>query len=424
MCVRLPRLPRRLRSSPLGVATACLVAGAALGVTATMAVAAFFSTTSSSGSTFATASSFASTCSTGGVDWITGLEPGYTSTGIPFTSTAGVVNVESAVKRTGGHSVKVQKGAGSIGYARKSGFPINGNTHVLHFGFRVAALPTGDVTFAVLDQINSDLLLKYRASSQTLTLQWGTDPAVEALSTLQANTWYRIELKAITSTNPITAEWRIDGVAQTSISKAETGGAIGTIHLGSGNTTEAPAYTAYYDDIVHSKVASDYPFGDLHVSALRPNENGAHVNPGHFQHDDGTAINATTWTWLDDAAMFGGVDEVRQVTADTSSYLEFGWENPAESCVLGIQAYANSGSVGSSGNSVKMSVFDGTTETVIHSGATGCGNCLSMRSAYVTPATSSWTAARLNGLVLRLGYQRDATPVTQWGAAMLEYAAR
>lgn len=386
-------------------------------------VAAFFSKAANSGSTFSTAASFA-TCSGGaGTDWVTGLEHNYMPTGVVFTSTTGVATPDATVARNGGYSLRVTKSAGSIAYARKAGFPINGSTHALHFGFRVAALPAVDTTFAVLDQFSSDLLLKYKASTQKLTLQWGTDAPVEASGPLQANTWYRIEIKANTGTNPITAEWRIDGAAQTSISKAETGGAIGTIHFGTANSTDSAAWTAYYDDIVHSKSLSDYPFGDLHVSVMRPNANGTHVNPTHFQHEDSTPIDASTWTWIDDATMFGGTDEFVQVTAGTSSYLEFQWEDPPESCVVGIQAYANSGSIGSSGNVTKMSVFDGATESVINSGSTGCGNCLAMRSVFVTPAATPWTTARVNGLVLRLGYQQDPTPQTRFGAAMLEYAA-
>ena len=411
---------------PLRPAHLLVAAAIALGVLPLLVQrteSAFSSQAVNSANSFATAASFPSGgCPSMSPAFVTGMETSYVGTPGAFTTTAGVANVEQTVVRSGAYALRVSKGANSIAYARRSGFPLNGTSLVLHFAFRVGALPTADTTFAWLDGVGSDLLLKYKASTTRLALQLGTQTPVEADATLAPNTWYSIEIKADTSGNPVTAAWRINGTAQTPVSSAETGGyAYGNLYFGSTTTADPPAYTAYYDDIVYTKTLSDYPTGALKVDVLRPDSNGGHINPAQFRHNDDSAIDASTWSRLDNLPLAAGTDYVKQVAAGTSSYLEFGFTNPGQSCIFGVQGHVAVGSLGTAGNSVKMSVFDDTAESVIHNGATTCSNCTTPKSAMLAPKSAPWTRSAVDGLILRLGHQRDATPVTYWRHAMLEY---
>ncbi len=418
--------------SPTSIVLIAFVALAALVAVAQPTSSAYSGATQTPINYFSTAASFEPTC-TKNAAWVEGMEPGAGLTPYMFTSQL-LASLDSNVKRTGTYSVRLQKGANSTSYARKAGFPVGGaggNALVLSFAFRVAALPSGDVTFMWLDRIAQDLFVKYNASTQKLTLQWGANAAVDANVALTANEWHQIEIKADATTAAVTADWRVNGADQPPTTATDTtniGAAFGQIGLGSTNTIEAPAYTAYWDDIAYSKTLVDYPIGNAAVRVLRPNVNGTHVNPSHFENRDGspaviTPIDSTSWMRLDDATLFGGTDFVTQNTASTLSYLEFGFEDvPSETCVLGMHAWATAGSIGSSGNSIKMVAVDGAAATEIYSGPTGCGNCVRERGVMITPADTPWTEQRANDVVMRLGYQRDATPLTNFGHAMIEYA--
>lgn len=58
---------------------------------------------------------------------------------------------------------------------------------------------------------------------------------------------------------------------------------------------------------------------------------------------------------------------------------------------------------------------------MVHSGNTG-GTAVTQKTALITPSTSPWTHAAVNGLVARLGYSSDSTPNPIWDSLLLEYA--
>jgi hypothetical protein len=381
---------------------------------------AFSDSTSNAGNSFQAAASFGTCTGSATPVWINGMEHGSVQTSQIFsTNTAGVA--DSTISHNGTGSLKVTKTAGTIGYIRKS---IAGNQQVLHVAVRLPSLPAGDVTLAALDSlVGSDVSLKYQASTGKLALQWGVQAPVAATASFAAGTWYSIDIAADASASPLTASWQIDGVDQPGTTIAASTTTFQYLVFGA-HVSEAPGYTAYYDDIFYSRTLGDYPVGDVRILALRPDSVGTHVNPGSFRNDDDTAIDANSWSRLDDLGIEGGTDWVKQVSAGSGDFLEFGFQNTTETCIRGVQAYASMGDLGSQGNTFKTSIFDGSTERLIYSGGSPCGNCTQPMNVLVTPAGLSWTASTLNGLVARIGYATAASPPAYWGQLMLEYAAK
>jgi hypothetical protein len=403
----------------IGIILAALAAGSGIvGVT----LSAFSAPTSNVGSSFATASSFGGSCGTAPTPvWINGMEHGSTQTPDIFSQSLGAGSYDATVAHTGTGSLRVAKPTTSIAYIRKAA---SGNTQVLHFALRIATVPTGDVTLASLDSsFGIDLLVRYQASTQKLALQWGAEAPVVALSTVTSGTWYSIDLKSSTGVSPLTASWRIDGIDQPNVSSNAAATSQGNLHFGT-SASESPTYAVNFDDIFYSRTLADYPLGDVRIRALRPNGVGTHNNANAFRNNDDSAIDANSWTRLDDASVFGGTDYVKQVVAATTGYLEFSFENTTESCILATWGYSSMGSLGSQGNTMKSSVFDGATERVIYSGGSPCGSCTQPKNALIAPAVAPWSQSAVNGLVVRTGYASADSPQPYWGVLMLEYAAK
>jgi type II secretory pathway pseudopilin PulG len=350
--------------------------------------------------------------------WMTGVEPGglLAADSTLFTDAIGGVSADSTVARTGVFSAKVTKTSGSTSYFYKSA---NNRSLVIHFGIRLASLPSTEVVLGSLDhQGTSDLALRYRASDQKLTLAWGANaPAVSSVS-VTAGTWYSLELKVDTNANPITAEWRLDGAAQPSTSSAETAYPIVYLYWGSG--TASFVYTANYDDFYISTKLSDYPMGNTRIGRLLPDAMGTSSNAGNFRNNDGTSITGSTYTRLDDSDMVTLEDYVYQSTASSTSYLETTFADTAERCVRGALVLADYGKAASQASNLKVVVVDGTTERTLFSGDPPCVDS-ACATGILLPATSS-TQAAVNALRARFGYSTDVRRTPLLDSYMVEYA--
>jgi hypothetical protein len=195
-----------------------------------------------------------------------------------------------------------------------------------------------------------------------------------------------------------------------------TGTYAETISIGS--LTSADVFTIRIDDLATSASASNYPLPDLKVFGLRPNGMGTNVNAAYFQHEDGSAAGSTTWQRLDDLPLpTANSDYVKQVTASGTSYLELTFEDTAETLHPGRHRQGGCQWVGQPDEHAKTNVFDGSAERVVHSGLHGGTNPL-YRRLTISPATSPWTQAALNGLKFRIGHGSDVNPVPYWQAPL------
>lgn len=402
---------RSVRYKLLALVSAGLLAGAVGG-----SYAAFSSSASSSGNTFSAAASFAS-CTGTSPSWVTGVEHGLASTsggGLFDFLQAGTA--DSSVKRSGAYSLRLTSSSGA--YASKWAV---GSTVVMRFALRFASLPSGNVSAlaSTYASAGSNLMLGYRASDQKLTLSYGGVSPVASSMTMSAGTWYVIDMKAELGSDPRTGEWRVDGVAQPSVSRAEAAASNYLAILGS--ATSSDVFTVNVDDIVVSPTAGDYPLGNGRVLGLRPNAVDTHNNPGNFGNETGGAIDSTTWNRLDEDPLTGSTnDGVYQGTASGTSYLGFGFEDTTKSCIRGVSAIFAYLSSGTNSNNGSMRIRDGSTERTVFSGDMS-ETTFQYKSAVISPASAPWTQTAVNGLIARVGYSTDVSPIPYWESVMLEY---
>ena len=257
---------------------------------------------------------------------------------------------------------------------------------VARFAVRLSSLPSVTSNLAYIDS-GTDLVFRYNATSQRFQLTLGSSTATSA-TTVSAATWYVIDLRYDLSASPHLGDWRVDGVAQTQVSRiAAPTTANG---FGMGATANASVYTANYDDIFVANQPTAYPVEDSRIVRLVPDSMGTSAGAGNFRNDDGTAIDSNSWQRLDDVPMTSTADYVRQQANSGTSYVEFGLQDTPETCIREVSVVLAYHAAGSPADNGKTSIFEGATETGVFSGdmsQTG----LQYKSAVVTPAASPGT---------------------------------
>jgi hypothetical protein len=383
---------------------------------------AFTGTTSNPAGNFSAAASFA-TCSAGSTPpiFLTGLEAGT----VPIVPTSasffeqlvtggGTPAADSSVKRNGAYSLRVNKSSAGTSYAARRN--LNVNMVVTRLAVRLASLPAGDAQLVVITaNAGENVALRYESTDSKLYFGWSSSGET-AGPVVSAGTWYLIDLRFNAATDPRTANWQVNGAAQTTISESETASTVRDYRLGSGVGSQV--MDVNYDDVVVSTNSADYPFGDGKVIALKPSAMGTNSGAGNFQDDDNSAVDAATWGRLDDQPMSGFTDWAKQVSASAASYLEVQIADTSETCFNGVSGLVSYAASGTSTNDGKTSVYDGATQSVVYSGVMNT-TTLSYASAILTPATT-WSQAAVNGLKARIGYSSNVAAVPYWNALMLE----
>jgi hypothetical protein len=147
---------------------------------------------------------------------------------------------------------------------------------------------------------------------------------------------------------------------------------------------------------------------------------GTHLNPTRFQNNDNTAIDANSWTRVDEVPATSTADYIKQITTGNTSYIELTFADTTETCINAVGAVIAYHSSAAGPNTGKTSIFNGSTENIVYSGNMGTAG-LTYRRATVSAGAGAWTAALVNALVARVGYSSDVSPVPYWDALLLEY---
>jgi hypothetical protein len=397
---------------PLALLLAASVIAAIAGTT----YGAFSSTTSNSGNSFQASGIFP--CGSIAPLWMNGLENGYVSTSgtnqfSSISNGGGTIVADSSVTRNGGYSLKIPDT--SVLGASNAQFAVSGSTVVARFGIRLNSLP-GNVNLAFIDA-GTDLVFGYNNVSQKFELTSGFT-TVASSSTVSAGTWYLIDLRASFAANPNTADWKINGVAQTGLSSAVASSTA--VAIGWGSSSSLQTYTANYDDILVSLNSTDYPFGDGRILRLGPIATTYPVT--EFQDHDSTPLDANSFGNLDELPMTTTGDYIKQITTGATSYVQVDFSNPGE-CVKAVFATLAYSNTTAGANNGKTSIFDGGTERVVFSGDMNT-TAITYQSAYIAPASSPWTETTINGVVARIGYSTDVSPTPEWHALGLEYETK
>lgn len=357
-------------------------------------------------------------CARSSAVWLTGMEHGVLSTvgGGLFSGVAGTPTADNTIARSGAYSLRIAD-ASATSTVRALRSVTASSVIITRFAVRLSSLPTVTSNLAYVDSA-TDLVFRYNATSQRFQLVLGASTATWA-SPVSAGTWYLIDLRYDLSANLNVGDWRVNGVAQTQVSRSATPATANGFAIGA--TANASVYMANYDDLFVATQPTAYPIEDSRVVPLAPNSIGTSIGAGNFQNNDGTAIDANSWQRLDDAPMSSSADYVRQQAASGTSYVELGLQDTPETCIREVSAVLAYHAAGTAADNGKTSIFDGATETVVFSGDMS-QTALQYKSAVLTPAAGIWSQGTLNGLVARMGYSTDSTPNPYWDSIMLEVA--
>jgi hypothetical protein len=363
-------------------------------------------------------------CAARSTVWTTGMEHGSNSTGLLGSVAAtggGSITADTSVVRSGSYSLKLAKVNGGQTWINKGGIG-SPSTVAGRVAIRFESLPATDISEVVSVAFSGFRgYVGYSSSSQKLLARFQGGTTGTAATTVAAGQWYVIDFLVNATANPNTLDWRIDGVGQPQATRASGAATATMLSFGSSLSTEV--FTTYYDDMVFTSSAADYPIGDGHVLGLVPNGVGTVDDAGsNLKDDDGTAVDATSWQRLDERPVTSMGDYVKQTGVDAAASMGLTFQDPAGTgCVNGVSAVLTNHSSSTTANDARTSVFDGSTERVLYSGDMSPGGTLEYRSAAIAPAAGAWDTTKLDGLTARLGYATSVGSQPYWDALLVEY---
>lgn len=325
---------------------------------------------------------------------------------------------------------------------------------VVRVYFRFDTLPTSGVCdIASLDSTGGSLFdnerawVRYNAGTgrlEALIAEPGFPTAgpVQGPS-ISASTWYRLDMRVHSDgvNDFVTFDWSVDGSPQTQVTLSAPGGIAGKpigFEFGAElNNAVSAATDLRLQDILVSLDPATYPLPPGRTKVLRPNGAGTHVNPNHFQDDDGSAIDANSYLKLRDDASGTETDWLAQNTLSTTSYLEFTVDDLTGESVLGVQVQIGNNHPGVTGaSSIAYEVVDsaGNLQRQRYNGWDPAG--------FFTRATSSSSSSTsaiqpdssllypedtldwgdVAGLRIRIGFSGDVSPLLRVHLALLEVA--
>jgi hypothetical protein len=368
--------------------------------------------------------------------WITGFEYGLptplvTGTGLidAIVGSCTIPSIANGLPHSGSYSLKCSATGSVLAYISRN--MTAGKTFVGRFYFYLLTLPTADKILYSITTVGHKIQLSFKQADSKLYI--GIDGALTTVGpVVTALMWYCVDIKAVTSANPWLIDWQVDSAAQTQLSNAHAAEDMSVLDYG---LRTLGTQTVYYDDIVHSVTAADYPIGAGGTYGLRPNADGVHNNGANILEDsaghDIDGVNYFAWSLLDENPWGTALtDRIQQTNVGSANYLEFLFEDLLDAGwnIIGVDSlleYAAAGTAADTGGCV---IRDGVTQTTLW------GNQLakadySESSAYfkhaiVTCSAGAWTKALVDGLKGRLGYSDDVADIPYWLAVMLEVGYR
>lgn len=360
------------------------------------------------------------------------------SVGQHWTSGTGCSIVTSPV-RTGARSLRQTSTASAPGLIVPN-VTISGNHGVARFYvYFKDALPTSN---CILFQFNSNYQVYFVATDNKIYTRAaaGGDGATGFEVTI--NTWYLVDLYVNTSTNPRTVDAKVNGTALGQASNAIASSALTTAKLGSdGSNTQ----DVYFDDVVISLTAADYPLGAGHVDHFVPTSDGSHNVAGSADFRRTLTatdiLNSTTdaYQLIDDVPLESGssVDWINMVAPpNATDYVEcvFGPAPGISTPTAGpraVEVIAGIHQAGTGTGNMEIRVVDNATVDNMYTAAVVAGvtSVAYKRKHYGTaPSGGAWNAnssgnAAFNNLKMRFGSPSagvDANPDQYLDCIMVE----
>lgn len=324
--------------------------------------------------------------------------------------------------------------AGSLAiFAPTTGYPIVERLHV----YFPTSLPSGDVELASVEagSLANGVTVWYRTASQKIGVKIGTGAEQLSDATVAANTWVGIDLRYDPRTTTHLCDWQVDydsldGTGPVTQTQASTSGMtaadVSTVRIG---WTSARTATVRYDDIVVSKSWGTYPLGDLRILPLGPDPAGTPAVVGTEANFKVYTSNGTMGTWnaanargaLDEIPPVVGAssDGIAQVTNDTNSYAQVPLDSftAAPTNVLrALRWYVALWAASGTAAQLEIRSHDGAAETLIAVNADhGQDSSALLWACHMQRDQSDstfyqLTQAKLDAMVLRMGWSADAAP--------------
>jgi hypothetical protein len=383
-------------------------------------------------------------------NFLTGMESGAKEvgaalmpyfTGGGFYGGEGDVTVVSSPARSGNYSLRVHPAATGGSRANVNTRDANGIAFgpdfAVRFSVRFDVLPSADASVAAVMPggcgpcgTHNRMYLFYRAGTQTWQMGYTLAEAVGSVPAV-AGTWYSFDVHTNPQANTRWGEWRLNDVAQPDVGPYAdaAGGWVGsTLVLGIPSGDPTMDYTAYFDDVMVTNTVAQYPLGDTKIEGLLPNGMGTNATPVNFQHQDSTAISATTWQRLDELPMTSLTDYVKEVTAGAASYIEVAFADTTQTCIRGAAVVAGVHSASTNANVVALNAVTNGFNYTLYSGGFNdtviryIERPVSQNAS--SPGTGPWTQAIINGITARFGMGTDVNPVPYLDSLLLEVAYR
>jgi hypothetical protein len=375
--------------------------------------------------------------------WLSGFESGQLSTnnGGFYTissSSQGVIDTVTSPVHTGSYAMRIHPifNAGDYAQVQAPASPTLGPTFVLHFALRFDVLPTQD---AVMMEIRSgcgpcgtypQMFLWYHQSTGKWAVSMGSSLTglyqkyQDGAAGPVAGQWDTFDIRWNAGASPPTAraiEWQVDDAAQTTLSFLDGAAtwAGGGPAFGQDDISTNALYTAYYDDVIISSTVADYPLGDVRITPLKPN--AIHADPlnylTNFQDNDSTAVDAASYTRVDEIPLTGTTDWIKQITSSGPGYVGIDFEDTTQTCIRGASVVAQMKSQSGAPNAAigtnmlgpatgaNNTVWSGTLSTTV-SYAQGVLTTICCPS---NPGVGPWTQAGVNASWALFGYCTNTT---------------
>ena len=236
--------------------------------------------------------------------------------------------------------------------------------------------------------------------------------------------WHLFEFQLdFSSTTTWTIDWKVDGIAQTRVTAAETSaGTVSAVECGTHGTTTT-AFTCDYDDLIvgtWTTAATDW-WGDGLVLGQLAGSDGTHATPADFSPGDaGTVYSGTpttAYTMVDDAPATSAwtttrdtADNLAMRVVNTAAYMEIAPVSTVRggqaNAVRAIMSYssptatANAAGCVARNSAGAVTALLGTVGGTLASYAVTANN---FKSGLVTTPAAGWTAAEVNAVRFRFG---------------------
>jgi hypothetical protein len=328
--------------------------------------------------------------------------------------------IESTIKQSGNYSIHFTS-AGTTCYARK---PASGVMMVGRFYFLVHAVPgTTSEIFMAVQSAGSSLRFRINPSTYLLTVSFGTGSA-RTYGPISLDVWYRVDFRANIAGTISYCDWQVNGVDQVQVQLTQTA-SVFTYYQPGCNT--ATTHNFYIDNAIFSTSNGDYPLGDGFTEVLKPTADGTHNSGTVIKNTGGVVIDGTpgktAYDLLDEIPMTSTADYVQQTGIDVTKYAEVDFTPTARTSILGAMAVLAYHASGTAANNGQARIRDSAgQETIVFSGDMS-ESSLFFKTAMVTVPAAGWTQTTVNGLLGRVGYSSDATPVPYWDGLVLILAS-